>query len=166
MSNPCPCPPKTGQISITPAPSPLLLATVPFLVQRLLQSSGHSCSPSLSLFHIPLEPGKRGELQAASSAWAHHQLTQCQCFLSQPLLLPCSLPTFHLLLSLIQAFWKHRLARLPRFPSWMGNHQSESITGLPVLGLVLMCFPCFPEFPWLPCSATAQGHAASSSLQL
>lgn len=130
-------------------------------MQRLLQSLGHSCFPSLSLFHIPLETRKRGELQAASSAWAHHQLTQCRCFLSHPLLLPYSLPTFSLLLSLLQAFWKHHVARPPRFPSWEGMHQSEPITGLPVLGLVFVCFPCL----FLNSLAALQSHCSGTWTQ-
>lgn len=161
MSNHPPCPhtpPKAGQICITA----LLLPTVPFLMQRLLQSLGHPCFPSLSLFHTPLETRKRGELQAASSAWAHPQLAWCQCFLSHPLLLPCSFPTVNFLLSLLQAFGNHNLARPPGFPSWEEMHHSESITGLPVLGEVFMCFLCpfSSEFPWL---SSAQGHGPAAS---
>lgn len=116
-----------------------------------MQSLGHSCSPSLSLFHIPLETGKWGELQAASPAWAHHRLTQCQGFLSHPLLLPCSFPALSFLLSLLQAFWKHHLAQHPRFPSWEELYQSVCHWAISVrTGFYVFSLP-FPEFPWLPC---------------
>lgn len=67
---------------------------------------------------------------------------QQQCFLSCPLFLSYSLPTFNFLLSLLQTFWKHHLALPPRSPSWEEMHWSEPITGLPRLGLVSVCLLC------------------------
>lgn len=61
------CLPRPRRSVSHPSLSSLFLAMEPFFTQRLLQSLGHSCFPSLSLFHISLEMETTGSTRPTHS---------------------------------------------------------------------------------------------------